>query len=158
MGLTMMLTTIAPTPTATPRTAPASRPPSGRLKPKGASEKLAFRPRARATTTPSQKRQTTSAATAVFVRTTESSVPWGSLTAPAPQVDLVRGPAPGRVLQQPLLQRSGQELYPPQLPGVDPAQLAQRGLRVRRDLGVGAEAGLRVVLRGHTDGDVHGVP
>src|SRR4028118_1701849 len=129
MGLTMMLTTIAPTPTATPRVAPASRPPSGRLNPKGASEKLAFCPRARATTTPSQNRQTTSAATAVLVRTTESSVPWGSLTAPASQGDLIRSPASGRVLQQPLPQRGGQELYLPQVPGVDPAQLVQRGAR-----------------------------
>jgi hypothetical protein len=137
---------------------PASRPPFGREKPNGAREKLTFRPKARTTVTPSQNRQITSPATAVFVRTTESSVPCGSLTASVLEVDLVRRPAAGGVLQQPLLERDRKQADLPQLFDADPPELAQGRFRAWCYLRVASEGGLRFRLRLHACYDVDRVP
>src|SRR5215210_6677822 len=128
-----MLISIAPAPTATPKPTPPSSPPLGRLKPNGASEKLAFRPRRRAPSTPSQKRQTTRIATVVFVRTTESRVPLGSLTGAAFQVDLVRRPAAGHVHGVPALAQELAHVEHARERGVEPRLLIDLARGARGD-------------------------
>src|SRR5215211_2598978 len=70
--------------------------------------------------------------------TTESSACCGSTTS-ALQVDLVRGPASGRILEQAVPDPGREQFDPPELVNLHPAELPQSGLRARRDLGVAPE-------------------
>src|SRR5215218_1419133 len=89
--------------------------------------------------------------------TTESSACCGSTTS-ALQVDLVRGPASGRILEQAVPDPGREQFDPPELVNLHPAELPQSGLRARRDLGVAPELGLLVPFRRHAHGDVHRMP
>src|SRR5215210_5431174 len=107
----------------------------------------------RSNETASQNIPTTVPATAASNNTTESNVPCGSAIC-ASNVDVIRGPSVGGVLQEPFLNAGGQKLYLPQLTDAHPAYLSERRLGTGLDFGVAPEACLPVSFQRHSGDDV----
>src|SRR5215212_1799786 len=152
-GVTIILRSRAPTPTAIPAPIPARNPPLGRENPRGAQECSNFLPKLCSNETASQKPPITAAATNESSRTTESSASCESAIC-ASNVDVFRDPFVASVLQEPFLYGGRQKLDLPQLLDTNPTYPCEGRLGAGGDLGVTPQTRLPVSFQSHPRDDV----